>query len=174
MAEAIGLTASIISILGAADAVLISLAKLKVFRKAPAELLSLNNEVADLRIVMGQVESYVASEGVVTSSSPRNLIQQMSTQVERAKAELLQLEQLIHYRFLKSGTFEGSYKVFRLEWLKSKSIVETHRQNIRETRQNIFTQLLLITAYVPFCWETMWSLLIYVQNPAISNSVTNR
>ncbi|MCJ1357549.1 MAG: hypothetical protein MMC33_007545 [Icmadophila ericetorum] len=148
MAEAVGLAASIISIVGAADAVLISLAKLKVFRNASQDLLSLNNEVADLRVVMSQVESYIAAESVGAPALPRDLLQQVLALVERANGELLKLDQLIHYRFLKSGTFEGSYKVFRFEWLKTIATVENHRQSIRELRQNIISQLLLVTTYV--------------------------
>lgn len=146
MADLLSLAASIITVVGAADTISKTLSKIKILHHAPEELLALNNEVSDLKVVLSSVESYITAEHLDASVTSQDLPRHMSTLLERAKDQLLQLDQLIHYRFLKAGSLDGEYKIFRLEWVKAKSTVENHRQVLRETRQNLVTQLTLINS----------------------------
>ena len=59
MADLLSLTASIIAVIGAAEGVSKTLAKIKSLLNAPDELLALNNEVSDLKIIFNDVQSYV-------------------------------------------------------------------------------------------------------------------
>ena len=146
MADPLSLAASIITVVGVADTIGKTLSKIKVLHHAPEELLALNNEISDLKVVLSIVESCINTEHPDTVAISQHLLENMSTLLERAKDRLLQLDQQIHYRFLKSGSLESNYKVFRLEWVKAKTTVENHRQALRDARQNLITQLTLINS----------------------------
>ena len=152
MADGLSLVASIIAVLGAADTIGKTLSRVKVLRSAPDEVLALNNEISDLTITLRNVDSCISmgtTQGIGTTDRraiPKDVFQHMSTLITRAKDQLLQLEQLIHYRILKSGSFDGEYKVFRARWVRARSTVESHRQALRDVRQNIVMQLLIINS----------------------------
>ena len=145
MAEAISLAASIVALVGAADAAGKTLSKARLLYRAPVELLALNNEVADLTVVIRNLENHLHA---TTSATTQESTNHLRTLVERARDRILQLDQLIHYEFLKSGSFDNDdYKVFRLRWARSKETVEGHRQALRDAKQNIVIHMLAIDAY---------------------------
>ena len=144
MAAAISLAASIVALVGAADAIGKTLSKARILYRAPDEVLALNNEIADLTVVMRNLENHPLTTAPVTMQES---ISHMKTLVERARDRILQLDQLIHYEFLKSGNLDGDYKVFRLRWARSKDTVENHRQALRDAKQNIVIHMLAIDAY---------------------------
>ena len=144
-AAAVSLVASIITLVGAADAVGKTLSKVRLLYRATDELLALNNEVADLTVVMRNLENHLRATAPAT---PQASIDHLRTLVERARDRILKLDQLIHYGFLKSGSFDNDdYKVFRLRWARSKETVESHRQALRDAKQNIVIHMLAIDAY---------------------------
>ena len=148
MAAALSLAASIIAVVGAAETIGTTLSKVKLLRNAPDGLLALNNEVSDLTITLRTVESYLSSSETDGIAPPSDVLAQVSTLVDRAKDHLLQLDRMIHYQFLESGSFGGDYKVFRLRWIRAKDTIESHRRAILEIRQNILMQVLVINSYV--------------------------
>lgn len=146
MADLLSLAASIITVVGAADTVSKTLSKIKIFLHAPEELLALNNEISDLKVVLSCINSFVTSEQSDAAAMSQDFFQHVSALLEKAKDRLLQLEQLIHFRFLKSGSLNGDYRVYRLKWVRARNTVESHRQALRDTRQNLLTQVTLINS----------------------------
>ena len=142
MADPLSITASIIAVLGAAEGVSKTLAKIKSLRQAPNEILALINEISDLRIILGEVERYVIRD-TNRISLPEQL-QTMSTLIDRAKEPLLELDQLIQYRLLKASSRSAELKVSRRELAAAKHVVERFRQRMRDTRLNIVTQMVVI------------------------------
>ena len=94
MAAAISLAASIVALVGAADAVGKTLSKARLLYRAPDELLALNNEISDLTVVMRNIGSHVHTTDPTSSQESLN---HLKTLVERARDRILQLDQLIHY-----------------------------------------------------------------------------
>ena len=114
MAAALSIVGSAIALYQIADRVGQLLSKAKHLHQAPSELFALNNEISDLTVVLQNVEQCLSpntTEGIIL---PENKIQHVCDLIDTAKKELLDLEQLIHYRFLKSGTLDGDFRVFRI------------------------------------------------------------
>ena len=148
MADPLSLAASIIAVVTTAESIVKTVSKkIKLLRNAPNELLALNNEIADLAITLRNVSGYISSSSTSRAGLPHDVLQQMVSLVDRAKDRILQLDQLVHYQFLKAGSLDGDYKVFRLRWARAKDTVEHHRQAIRDIKQNILIQMLLINSY---------------------------
>ena len=143
MADPLSITASIIAVLGAAEGVSKTLAKIKSLRHAPNEILALINEVSDLRIILGEVERYIIRDASRPSPSNEQL-QTMSTLVEKAKQSLLELDQLVQYRLLKANSRLAAPRVSRHEWAAAKHVIERFRQGLRDTRLNIVTQMVVM------------------------------
>ena len=146
MADPLSLVVSIITLNTATQGIGKTLSKAKLLRNAPDELLALNNEVSDLTIALQSIESCISTNNASGAIIPQNTFEHISSLISRAKDRLSQLEQLIHYQFLKSGSLDGDYKVFRLQWVKASKIVESHRQALRDIRQNIVMQMLVINS----------------------------
>ncbi|KAL9118382.1 MAG: hypothetical protein Q9187_005073 [Circinaria calcarea] len=128
MADPLSVTASIIAVLGAIEGVTKTLAKIKNIRNAPQELLALINEVNDLKLILSDVQNYVSQ----TTGRPQVLqepLQHMSILVNRARSRLLELDELVQYRFTKAGSTVDQIKVSRREWARARSTIDTFRQN---------------------------------------------
>ena len=146
MADPLSLIASIIAVVGAAETIGKTISKGKILRNAPDELLALNNEVSDLTVTLRNIEHCLPTNDTERSAVSQETLQHTSTLIERAKHRLIDINQLIHYRLLKSGSFEGDFKVFRTRWMREKSEVERHRIALRDIRQNIVLQILVINS----------------------------
>ena len=146
MADPLSLVASVIAVVGAAESISNSLSKLRLLRNAPDGLLALNNEIADLKILLRTIEGYLSSDQPHRVTIQQDVLDCISILITRAKDHVLQLEQLIHYRFLESGSLEQNYKVFRLRWIRAKDTVESHRRALQDIRQSIQLQLLLVNS----------------------------
>ena len=144
MAAAVSLAASIVALMGAANTIGKTLSEARRLYHAPDELLALNNEVADLTVVMRNLEDHFRVASPVTAQES---IDHLGVLIGRARDRLLQLDQLINREFLKSGSFESDYKVFRLRWVRSRETVENHRQALRDAKQNVVMHMLVIDAY---------------------------
>ena len=150
MADPLSLTASVIAVVSAAEEITKTVSKqIKLLRNAPNEVLALNDEISDLIITIRNVGNYISSNSTNGAGVPQEVLEQMVSLVDKAKERVLQLEQLVHYQFLKSGLSDGDCKVFRFRWVRAKDTVERHRQAIRDIKQDIVLQLLLINTYVP-------------------------
>ena len=147
MADPLSLGASIIAVLGAADSVGKTLAKIRIFRNAPEEFLALLNEVSDLTIILNNVESYVIGIARRTVSPQAQLVH-MSSLIERERLLLLQLEQVMTQRLSRSISSSGRGILSRSEWVRSKVDIERIRQDIREARINIMAQMVTVNSSV--------------------------
>ena len=143
MADPLSITASIIAVVGAAEGVTKTLAKIKSIRNAPDELLALMNEVSDLKLVISDIQNHIV---IQRAQTPQTELQNISTLVKRAKDKLLELDQLIQYRLVKPES--DQIKVSRREWLRAKAVIERFRQNLRDIRLNIITQMAVINSWV--------------------------
>ena len=146
MADPLSITASAITILGAVDNVCTALSKIRILRDAPDELLALNNEVSDFKVVLHTIERHFDGHGETgrTSAIASESLSNLSSLINRAKDPITKLEELIEYRFKKAPFDDGHFRVSRTEWLRARSVVERLRQNIRDSRQNIQAQMMLI------------------------------
>ena len=147
MADPLSVTAGIIAVLGAIESVTKTLARIKSIRNAPNELLALINEVSDLKLILSDVQSYLA-DCTASQQLPREPLQHMSTLANRARDRLLELDELIQYRFTKADSTTDQIKVSRREWARARSTIETFRQSLRDIRLNIVTQMVVVNSYV--------------------------
>ena len=141
MAEVLSVVASVIAIYQIAERLSQLLSKAKHLSQAPSEVFALNNEISDLTVTLQNLEQCLLSCEARMTAVPGLKIQHVSALVERAKRELLALEQLMHQRFLRSGMLQGDFKVFRLQWIRARPMVESHRQALREIRENIVIEV---------------------------------
>ena len=145
MADPLSLIASIIAVVGAAEGVSKTLAKMKSIRDAPDELLALINEVSDLRIILMDVQSYIA-QNLRRPRIAQDELQHMSTLIDRAKEKLLKLDELIQYRLVKPDSIANHIKVSKREWVRAKSTIEKFQQSLRDIRLNIVAQMTVINS----------------------------
>ena len=144
MAEALSLAASIIALLGAAEGVAKAILKIQSIRNAPDEILALNNEIADLQILIYDVQRYTQNNP--KSQTSQIHIQHLVTLVDRAREKLLQLDGLMQYKILKPQTLPDRLRISRKEWLKAVKVIDRSRQSLRDIRSNIATRFLLINS----------------------------
>ena len=137
MAEALGVIGSLIAVYQLADR---SAQILSGIRHAPTELLALHNEVSDLAMTIKTVETCLKTNDSLSVLETGHVVELL----KRAKCHLLQLNELIHMRFLKPGTPNGVHKISRLRWALAKGTVERHRSALRDVRNNIMTELVSI------------------------------
>ena len=126
MADPLSVTASIIAVVGAADAVAKGLRRLKAAKDAPEGLQDLILEISQLEMVFNSVKSAVLSSG-----SPSI---ELATLIEEAGAKLLELRSLIEYTLTKAG---ASDKVDRWQWLRKGNEVERLRNQLSTIRLNL-------------------------------------
>ena len=148
MADPLSITASIIAILGAAEGVTKAITSFKHIQNAPTKLLALLNEVADLTVVLRSVQTFVRDQNSQNLSIPRDQLKQLSNIVDRAKDEILRLENLIEYSLVKPNSTPESIQISSQEWLKAKPKILKFQQSLRDIRLNITTHMTLINSYV--------------------------
>ena len=157
MADPLSLAASVIAVIGAASTISKTLSKVKLLRKAPTSLLALNNEITDLTIILRTVEkhlsSVLSSVDLEQSTPSQDVLQQITSLVDRAKDHLLQLDQLIHYQLLESGTLDGDYKVFRIRWIRARNTIENHQNSLQDIKQGVLLQLAVLNSFVTSFWQ---------------------
>ena len=144
MADPLSITASVIAVVGAAEGVGKTLTKIKNIRNAPSELFALINEVSDLRIILTDIDSYLSQ--AITRTQPLDQLQHMTTLLQRAKDRLLQLDELIQYRLIKTDSTLERIKVSRHKWATARDTIESYRQSLRDVRLNIIAQMTVLNA----------------------------
>ena len=147
MAAALSIVGSAVALYQVADRVAQLLSKAKHLYNAPSELFALNNEISDLTITLQNIEQCLSPSNAEAVVLPKNKTQHICNQIDAAKKVLLDLEQLIHYRFLRSGTLDGDFKVFRIRWAKARSVVETHRKDLQRIKENILIEMQVLGMY---------------------------
>ncbi|KAL9117116.1 MAG: hypothetical protein Q9187_006351 [Circinaria calcarea] len=156
MADPLSFTAGIIAVIGAADGIVKTLAKVRSMKNAPDELLALTNEVSDLRIILGDIDNYF-SQSTNRAQTPQEQLEHMSVLINRAKERILELDQLIQYKLVKPESVSDQIKVSRQQWARAKDVIEKFRQSLRDMRLNLMAQMLTINSN-PTRVETIRSL----------------
>lgn len=132
--DPLSLAASIIAVIGAVNRVASGLQRIIALKNVPAVLLALNNEISDLRLVLGQIESFVP-----TGSSSEGA-QSLLHNITLVKAKMLELEHIVSSRLV---TKNGGLN--RASWLFLQDKVDGIRQDIRYSRVNISNGLHVLT-----------------------------
>ena len=145
MADPLSISASIIALLGAAEGVRKVIGKIKHIQNGPTKILALLNEISDLTLVLQNIQSFVQTQ-TAQSYIPQDQLRQLATLVDRAKNEVLQLEELIRTTFIRPNSNGDSIKIFRREWLRAKPKIMEFQQNLRDIRLNITSHMTLINS----------------------------
>lgn len=143
MLEPFSLTVGIIAVIRAADSIVDTLNNI---RGAPEDLLALINEVSDLKIVLQDVDQYLAEDPQECSSPHAKQLRHLSTLVDQAKCQLSSLDSRMNTTFIKSA--HGRNSISRIKWFKAQDSIAALRRALRETRINVATQLAVINSYV--------------------------
>ena len=91
MADPLSITASIIAVVGAAEGVTKTLAKIKSIRNTPNELLALINEVSDIKVILSDVQNYII-QNTQRSQVFEDELRNMLTLINRAKDKILEFD----------------------------------------------------------------------------------
>ena len=102
----------------------------KSFKDAPNELLALNNEVSDLKLVISDIETLDRESNLVRNSS-----ESLTKLLLEARIKVNALEGLTQE--LVTFGAESNVKIRRIKWVRTKSKVERLRRELREVRSNI-------------------------------------
>ena len=147
MADPLSITASIIAVVGAAEGVTKTISKISNLRNAPNQVLALINEVSDLRIILGDIHSYII-ENTQRSQISQKRLQHTTIFVDRAREKLLQLDELIQYRLTKPESVPNQIKISRREWAGARATIERFQQDLRDIRLNIIAQMTVVNSSV--------------------------
>lgn len=142
--DPLSITVSVITLAGAASAVVKSLGKLSGLRDAGDELCTLINEVSDLRLVLLEVD-FVIREKQDKEVMPQAPISSLQAALDTARGKLLELDQLVHYRLIRPQTTAKNFKPARVAWLKEKSRLKALQRSIRSSKIDLTALLGVIT-----------------------------
>ena len=143
--DPLSITASIVTILGAADRCVKGVAKLRALKHASSELSALINEVADLQTVLTQV---VALSQQLQRDCSDGSVTALKSLLKRAEEQLLELNALVQGELSKpkSKRSGGGIKVDHLGWTLKKDQLVLLQQSLRATRLNLSTTLGVINS----------------------------
>ena len=141
MAEMLSVVRSAIAVYQIADRLGQLLSKAKHLSRAPSEVFALSNEISDLTIILQSFEQCLLPSGAGRITIPEPRLQHLSGLIKKAKEKLLELEKLIHMRFLKSGSLQRDFKVFRLEWIKDRAVADHHQRALKRIQENIVMEV---------------------------------
>ena len=143
--DPLSVTASILAVVGAGGTIAKGLHKLVSLKNTPLTLLQLNNEVSDLRLVVGAIEHLIHQYHLPTLSDQPNH-QSLCNELQRAKVLILDLERLILYGLSKIGG-DGNPKLDRVAWLRSETKVLRKKDRLRNNRINLSAALEILSSY---------------------------
>ena len=146
MADPLSITASVIAVVSAAEGIGKTLSKIRNIREAPNELLALINEVSDFRVILANLEIHLTNK--TSNLHLQEQTQHMSVLLNRAKEQLLQLDELIQYRIVRPESTSWQIKLSRREWALARSTIKGFRGRLRDTRLDIIAQMTVINASV--------------------------
>ena len=143
MADPLSIFASVVTVIGAAAGVGKTLSLLRRLKNAPIELLALNNEVSDMRIVFDGLKRFLGQENSRLQSD-EHYLQKLSTLVSRAESQLLELHKLIQHRLVQPTPVSTDLKVSHYQWIRAKPTIDRCRRGLRDIRLNITTLMMTL------------------------------
>lgn len=144
MADPISLAASVIAVTGACTASIKLIMRVTgAIRDAPEELVRISNEVADLAVILLQVQERGATVENSLSRArvqPDNDVRSLLTvQLERAQACLFDIENLT--RNCSKVSAKGDIVLDRIGWYRKRKTVDRLQRCLKVSRKNIHTLL---------------------------------
>lgn len=148
--DPLSLTASIITVVGAASTVSRGLKKILSARNLPHIVLQLNNEVTDLQVVIQDVEDLLCRRAQVNREDRKPLQKQESLvrALEHANQTLLALQSLIACKLTTVDSRDGRIKFKRKSWLLVESRVKSLKDEIRTDRLRLSAALSLLASSI--------------------------
>lgn len=144
--EPVSFAASLVALIGAADAIAVGINKIASLRNAPASVLALNNELSDLRLVLREVEPliqkhYLAHPDKQTPLFPASGDSTLLLSVQRAKIKLVELESIVQNRLMvRMGVKD------KLAWTYEQEKIRMAKDCLRTARLNISAALGVVTS----------------------------
>ena len=146
------ITASVASLLSFSGSCAKDLRKLiHTARSAPTEILALTNELADLNILLADLNntSQAIERAPIRSQADGDFLIALAVQLGKAESKLTQLHSLAS-TFSTRAT-DGSIKFQRYKWLRNKSSAIKVQRELAEVRQSLGLLFASNTAYVFLC-----------------------
>ncbi|KAI1123702.1 ankyrin repeat-containing domain protein [Nemania abortiva] len=149
--DPLSITCAIITIIGAGNGVTKTIRKLALLKGAPASLLQLNNELADLSLAVRAIEEIQKSGE--HSPPPETAHVYFTTALEEAREAVLDLEILIEQKLVNLST----KKLDRLSWMRAEPTIVKMKERVRSAKVNLVAATNVLT------WTTTNSLDFRVQ-----------
>jgi hypothetical protein len=147
--DPLSITASIVSLLSFSGSCAKDLRKLiHTVRNAPTEILALTNELADLNVLLADLNntSHAIERAPVRSQADRDFLIALAAHLAKADLKLSQLHTLACT--FSTRTADGNLKFQRYKWLKNKSSAIKVQRELAEVRHSLALLFSSNTAYV--------------------------
>ncbi|MCJ1389992.1 hypothetical protein MMC18_002850 [Xylographa bjoerkii] len=133
--DPLSIIASTIAIIQAGGAVYEALHKLSSLKNAPKIIIQLNNEVAELQLLINAI-----------AALPETIIRKevVCAAIRKARGAVLALEKLIVYELTKASNRSGAVKIDRLKWLGAENKIRISMSNIHKARLDLFTAVTVV------------------------------
>ena len=144
--DPLSITASTAALVGLIEISVNGVRKLVGLKDASPALQQVNNELADLRLIVGKIEDayrQLLDSGLETPPDQEAL----SVAINRAKEIILGLEKIIAYDMLKvSG--DNSLRVSSTSWVRNESRIKETRDRLRAAKSDISMAMRVNEMYV--------------------------
>ena len=145
--DPLSLTASLIAVLGAGGTIAKGLGRIRCLKKAPDVLLQLNNEVADLHLLIRAVhELHHGRTELLSASTIQEEV--VCNSIERAKHAVLELEKLVEYVLTKEA--KGGTEIDGLAWTRALNRIKEVRNKVRTAREDLNAVWTTLSNKYPF------------------------
>lgn len=140
--DPLSITASVLTLLTAANKVAKGLDKLASIKGVPAAVLALNNELSDLRLVLTEAEPLLQKHAH-TAVPPTTGNRTLQLSINKAKGRLADLESIVGNRLMRRmGTRD------RMGWLYEQDRVQKALTDVRTAKENVTAMLGVVTTSV--------------------------
>ena len=135
--DPLSLTASLIAIVGATGRISKTIQKIVSIRGAPDVVSALSNEISDLRLVLQAVETLLQRG----STFPSPFYSSLRASLDRARAQMLELETIVEYQIMTTAGANNEPKVNRIVWTRRRGQIQRIQDELRLARLDISTVL---------------------------------
>ena len=143
--DPLSLTVGIITILGAGGTLAKGLGKIRALKHAPGILLALNNEVADIEILVREIDEVIRQH---QEFDQRPINASICRALGNTRKTLLVVEKLIAYELTVINSVNGEVKLDRKSWLRSENRIRQLQEQMRNNKVDLSTALLGYSSYV--------------------------
>ena len=140
--DPLSLAASIIAVLGAVSRVGHGLKEISSLRHAPDALLQLENEVANMQLILHTVDPISRNDG--STNLNEHEYELVCNTLGRVKEALLGLERLIAYTLTKLTNAGNA--IDHIAWLRSKNKIHRMKEKIRNAKNDLLLATSIISS----------------------------